>query len=193
MTETNSSNSETPFPKWKINLLGSSYIILIILLGLLVYYLWPEYEGEENTYVPVSKFLWTSISLSLEHRIILLVLITGAIGSFVHSAGSFSNFVGENKLHKNWTWWYILRPFIGMAVAFVIYLVFRGGLLTDTNAEGLNLYGILSLSALSGMFSDRATLKLKEIFDSMFQPKDQRTGKLENEEDTDFNDQNSNG
>lgn len=71
-----------------------------------------------------------------------------------------------------------------MGVALVFYLVFRAGLLTNTGLETLNVYGIMTLAALAGLFSDRATLKLKEIFETLFQPKDNRSGELtENKEE----------
>jgi hypothetical protein len=106
------------------------------------------------------------------------VLLAGAFGSLIHAATSFSNFVGQGKIEKNWIWWYLLRPFTGMGIAFVFYLSFRGGLLNQTKIETLNVYGILTLSALAGLFTDRATLKLEEIFQAMFQPKNERDGKL---------------
>ena len=185
MTETNLTDTKTQPPMWQVNLIGIFYIILIIALGLLVYMLWPQYvtENNESKYVAATSVFGIELDLSLEQRTVILVLITGAIGSFIHSAGSFTNFVGEQRLESTWIWWYILRPFVGVSVAFVFYLVFRGGLLTDTHAENLNIYGILTLAALSGLFSDRATLKLKEVFDTMFQPKDERSGKLDDETD----------
>ena len=54
-------------------------------------------------------------------------------------------------------------------------------MLTNTNAADLNVYGILTMSALAGLFSDRATLKLKEVFETLFKPKDERSDKLKSE------------
>lgn len=182
MTKDNLTNTENHPPQWKINLIGIFYILLIVFLGILVYMLWPQMDADKNEYLTKTNIFNIALDLSSEQRTVILVLITGAIGSFIHSAGSFTNFVGERKLESTWVWWYILRPFIGIAVAFVFYLVFRGGLLTDARAENLNIYGVLTLAALSGLFSDRATLKLKEIFDTMFKPKDERSGKLKSED-----------
>ncbi len=47
-----------------------------------------------------------------------------------------------------------------------------------SDASSVNLYGILALSALAGLFTDNATLKLKEVFDVVFNPKDERGDKL---------------
>lgn len=118
------------------------------------------------------------LKLTSEQRIIILVLLGGALGSFIHAASSFSNYVGEAKIEKSWVWWYLLRPPIGMSIALVFYLSFRGGLLNDTPIETLNIYGIMTLAALSGLFTDKATLKLEEIFQSLFKPADKRKGRL---------------
>lgn len=178
MSETNLTKPENYPPQWKINLIGVFYIILIIVLGILAYMLWPQYDNNSE-YIDKANIFNFTFNLSFEQRTIIMVLITGAIGSFIHSAGSFTNYVGEQKLGLSWVWWYILRPFVGVSVAFVFYLVIRGGMLTNTNAEGLNFFGILTMSALAGLFSDRATLKLKEVFETLFKPKDERSGKLE--------------
>jgi hypothetical protein len=161
------------FPsRWKIFLLGFFHILWAIVCGVLIYLNWPT----NNTGTPMN-----------DQDTILLVVLAGAAGSFIHSAGSFINFVGEKKLSENWIWWYVLRPLVGMGVALVFFIVFKAGLLAGSNTE-INPYGLIALSALAGMFSDRATLKLQEIFETLFRPNDQRKGKLSNGEnpDSDF-------
>jgi magnesium-transporting ATPase (P-type) len=168
--------------KQGINILGFSLIIVFIAAIFFIYCFWPN-QNKDNQ----GKYLgsWnesTSIldtKVGIENRMVILVILGGIIGSLIHAATSFSNFVGEQKLDKSWIWWYVLRPIIGMAVALVFYLVFRGGLLTNTNIESLNVYGIMTLAALAGLFSERATLKLKEIFETLFKPKDDRSGALD--------------
>jgi hypothetical protein len=183
MSKTQSSKPENYPPLWKVNMIGIFYMILIIFLGILAYMLWPQYDANK-AYLSKANIFNIDLDLSFEQRTIILVLITGAIGSFIHSAGSFTNYVGEQKITSTWIWWYILRPFVGIAVAFVFYLVIRGGMLTNTNAEDLNVYGILTMSALAGLFSDRATLKLKEVFETLFKPKDDRSDKLKSEDES---------
>jgi len=178
--------------QWQINAIGLCYIALIIILGRLVYELWPQYDANDD-YKETTRFFWRQLTLTLEQRTIILVLITGAIGSFIHSAGSFIDFVGQRKIEKSWIWWYALNPFIGMSLAFVFYLVFKGGLLANTKAENLNIHGILTLSALAGLFTDRAKLKLREIFDALFQPKDNRSGKINDDVNKDFDNNNAKG
>lgn len=162
---------------WKTLALGLFHVLWALACGILIYIFWPADEDSMN-----SRYT------------IIMVLLSGAAGSFIHSAGSFINFTGEKKLSENWIWWYILRPFVGMGVALVFFIVFKAGLLSGTNSE-FNPYGLFALSALAGLSSDRATLKLRELFESLFNPKDDRSGKLRENSlfDNDFEDPDSKG
>jgi len=158
--------------RWKILLLGLYHVLWAVICGYMIYNNWPELDKLDTFKI---------------QDILYLVMLAGATGSFIHSAGSFINFVGNEQLRITWFWWYLLRPFLGMAVAVVFFILFRSGFLEDIKA-GENPYGFLALCTLAGTFSDLATLKLKEIFESLFRPKDDRTGKLSSEKkaDTDF-------
>ena len=71
-------------------------------------------------------------------------------------------------------------PFLGMALALVFYAALRGGMLAGTPAavKDVNPYGIFTIAALAGMFSDKATQKLADIFDVLFKADDKRKDKL---------------
>jgi hypothetical protein len=99
----------------------------------------------------------------------LLVIISGAIGSYIHSATSFADFVGNRRIASSWVWWYILRGLIGLSLALIFYFVLRGGLLSaGTPADNISPFGIAAVSGLVGMFSKQATDKLQEVFDTLF-------------------------
>jgi hypothetical protein len=121
---------------------------------------------------------------SFDERLILLVIVAGMLGSFVHGATSLADFIGNSKFNKNWTWFYLLRPSIGMALALVFYFVIRGGFLTTSGgAKDINPYGIAALAGLVGMFSKQATDKLSEVFGTLFRAAagegdDKRSGSL---------------
>lgn len=115
---------------------------------------------------------------TLEVRLLLLVLLAGAIGSYIHASSSFVDYLGNRTLISSWVWWYLLRPFIGMMLALLFYFVFRGGFITaGVNAGGegaasyINPFGIAALGGLVGMFSKIATDKLNEVFLTLFAPK----------------------
>jgi hypothetical protein len=109
------------------------------------------------------------LSLPLETRYLLIVTLAGALGSYVHLATSFAEYVGNRAFLWSWGLWYFLRPFIGMALAVILYFAIRGGLITGTGGtETLNLYGVAALAGLAGMFSKQATDKLREVFENFF-------------------------
>ncbi|NJL28327.1 MAG: hypothetical protein HC897_10775 [Thermoanaerobaculia bacterium] len=122
-----------------------------------------------------------------ELDLVVLVLLAGALGSYVHAATSFTSYVGNQRLHKSWLWWYILRPFIGSALALIFYFVVRAGFVQNgSGPENLNLFGIAGLAGLTGMFSKQATDKLREVFDNLFSVKggdDARADKLPKSDD----------
>ena len=81
---------------------------------------------------------------------------------------------------RNWVLWYFVKPFTAAGLAIILYFIIRAGFLSyGSGASSVSLYGILALAALAGLFTDSATLKLKEVFEVIFKPKDDRTGKLQ--------------
>jgi hypothetical protein len=101
--------------------------------------------------------------------VLLLVAAAGFLGNMIYVATSFTTFVGADKFNRSWLLWYFVKPFTGAALALGLYFVFRGGLLSySADVPGINLYGIITVAILAGLFTDKATLKLKEIFEVVF-------------------------
>lgn len=134
--------------------------------------LWYHPSGTaENVWENVAPLFRPELKISPEVRLILLVMLVGAIGSCIHVATSFATYVGNKSLVDSWYWWYVLRPFIGMALALVFYFAIRGGLLLVAevaDTKSLNPYGIAAISGLVGMFSKQATDKLSDVFTTLF-------------------------
>jgi hypothetical protein len=117
--------------------------------------------------------------IHLNTILLLLVALMGFLGNMVHIATSFTTFVGNQTFKRSWILWYCVKPFTAAGLALILYFIIRAGFLSyGTGASGVSLYGILSLSALAGLFTDSATLKLKEVFEVIFKPKDDRKDKL---------------
>jgi hypothetical protein len=111
--------------------------------------------------------------INRELDLLWLVLLAGSLGSFLHTAQSYSDYVGNRTLKISWTWWYAFRPFIGAGLALVFYAAVRGGFMaiaTGSNAKAseLNPFGVVSIAAMVGMFSKAATMKLGDVFDTLF-------------------------
>ena len=101
----------------------------------------------------------------------------------VHIASSFTSFVGNETFKRSWILWYFVKPFTASGLAIIIYFIIRAGFLSyGAGAGGVSLYGVLSIAALAGLFTDSATLKLKEVFEVIFKPKDERKDKLDGDE-----------
>jgi hypothetical protein len=111
--------------------------------------------------------------INRELDLLWLVLLAGALGSFLHTAQSYSDYIGNRTLKISWAWWYCLRPFIGAGLALVFYDGVRGGVMavasgSTSKAAELNPFGLVSVAAMVGMFSKAATTKLGEVFDTLF-------------------------
>jgi hypothetical protein len=111
--------------------------------------------------------------INRELDLLWLVLLAGALGSFLHTAQSYSDYIGNRTLKISWAWWYCLRPFIGAGLALVFYAAVRGGVMavasgSTAKAAELNPFGLVSVAAMVGMFSKAATTKLGEVFDTLF-------------------------
>lgn len=156
----------------RTTLLGLYMIVMAIVLVSVVFVLWPtKVEGEDGNVDWAETIAWfgNEAILSAESRLILLVLAVGALGSYIHGATSFISYVGNRSFHPSWTWWYVLRPLIGMALAMIFYFVIRGGLLGNTaTAADVSPFGIAAVAGLVGMFSKQATDKLEELFNNLF-------------------------
>jgi len=113
-------------------------------------------------------------TITLNDLLLILVALGGFLGNMIHIASSFTAFVGAKKFRRSWTLWYFVKPFTAAALSTSLYFAFRAGFLNYSNDAGnLNLYGIMTLAMLSGMFTEIATRKLKEIFETVFKPKDE--------------------
>jgi len=173
--------------------LGVYLIVIAVVTAYLVLCLWPSKQvakddtSENETWAESAKILWIDFSILPEARLIFLVILMGALGSFVHAATSFVTYVGNRSLSPSWYWWYVLRPFIGMGLALIFYLVIRGGLVLLSavpEVEKLSPFGIGAIAALSGLFSKQAADKLRDIFDNIFKTEEgkgdeERVDKLE--------------
>lgn len=152
--------------------LGAGLILLALALAYLFVVFWNA--GMAGTATDPPKEICAARTYlcnpySLDAQLLILVMLAGALGSFIHAATSFGDFVGNKRLTTNWLWWYILKPFIGTMLAALFYLCVRGGFLSGaTQADNINLYGITALAGMVGMFSKQATDKLSEVFDTMF-------------------------
>lgn len=174
-TATSEQTSLEQFPKLQAIAAMAAYLILLnAILAYLLIKLWPGTLPLANR--SIVSLGWGGrlpVELWIETRYLLIVAIAGAIGSYIHLATSFADFVGNRKLKTSWNIWYLLRPFIGSSLAIVVYFVLRGGLTSGVTEVGSQMspFGIAAISGMCGLFSKQATDKLQAVFEEAFRTK----------------------
>ncbi len=115
-----------------------------------------------------TRYLGAEFCLSPEESLLIIVLLSGALGSIVHALRSFYWYAGNRQLVWSWVAMYFLLPFIGATIALVFYFVIRGGFFSpQVSVEATSPFGFAALSALIGMFTEEAVIKLKQIAETV--------------------------
>jgi hypothetical protein len=120
--------------------------------------------------------------LTVEARLVLLAVLMGLIGGSLSGLNSLASYRGEGKLTTSWFLFFFVAPFLGGGVSGLLYVTVRAGILTGTNVTfgaSATPWGILAVSGLAGLFYDKTLLKLREVFVTLFAPRDDRSGKIE--------------
>ena len=118
----------------------------------------------------------TGLNKPTEESVLFMVILLGALGGFLHLASSMANYVGNRQLLRSWIIYYFLIPFQGAALAPVVYLLLRVGVLNPSNpasgspspTDSLNLIGIYGFAALTGLFSKQAIEMMADVFSTIF-------------------------
>jgi hypothetical protein len=152
---------------------GGIVLLALVILALLVFAVycliavWPIKPGVTGP--TISHVAGIRLSLDQEQRLFVVVAVTGALGGLIHSARSLYAYVGNRILLRSWLLFYLSLPLIGAGLAVLFYLILRGGLVTGTAAQ-VNFFGFAAISALVGLFTPEAALKLQQIFTTLLAP-----------------------
>ncbi len=151
-------------------------LVFLLILGLLsiylIYVIWPE-PSTLNQARTVGLFGVFSLDLNTETTYLLVVVFSAMIGAFVQAIGSIATHCSNCDLTAPWSVWYATRPFVGAGLALATYFVIRGGLLNlSTDASAISIYGIAGLSGIVGMFTNQATLKLRDVAETLLSTKE---------------------
>lgn len=186
-SKTNAKTNATPTDRGgRVGLFGASLFGIFVLgVGLALVYIlikiWPKVpHGAGNSGqaaaqptkpAPVDLF-WGLFKFNLltETALIVLTAVMGGIGATVFIAVSFSDYVGNRRFERSWVWFYLVRFFVGPALAVIFYFTLRGGFLaTSSSGSDINPYGVAAMAGLVGLFSKQAGDKLHQVFDALFQ------------------------
>jgi hypothetical protein len=159
---------------WKAAILITYLILSTATTAYAVYSLWNVTAPGSQTVRPVpATVAWYAgpwhWEIGTEVQLILLVLFTGAFGASIYGLKSFADFIGIRQLQESWFVFYLVQPWKGAGIAFLFYMVMRGGLLAGSGGDArlINPFGVTAIAALVGAFSDRALSKLRDVFDAL--------------------------
>jgi hypothetical protein len=110
-----------------------------------------------------------------EESILWMIILLGALGGFIHLCASLAQFVGNRALRTSWVLYYVFMPLEGAALAPLMFLLLRVGVLNMNAAAqaasqgqcataNLNLMGLYAFAGLTGLFSKQAIEKLATVF-----------------------------
>jgi hypothetical protein len=100
-------------------------------------------------------------------NVIWLMILAGALGGILHALRSFYWYVGNRYLVWSWVPMYFALPFIGAGTSLVFYLIIRGGLMSAAPGSD-NVFGLMAIGTLVGLFSQLALLTLEKIAGIIF-------------------------
>jgi hypothetical protein len=105
-------------------------------------------------------------SSSRTQSLLIFVFGMGALGAYLQSAMSFVTYVGNRQFLSSWLLWYLFRPWLGGILAVLFFFVIGAGFVVGQSVT--EIFSVAAISGLVGLFSAQATLKLKELVETIF-------------------------
>jgi hypothetical protein len=102
-----------------------------------------------------------------QERLLLLVVLAGALGGALHAMRSLFYFIGNRDLRVSWLPSYVAMPLTGAAVGTLFFLVFIAGFFMPQDGDSKAYFLMVGVSALVGMFTPQAVEKLKSISEAI--------------------------
>ena len=156
----------------KLLLLGYYLLIIPVVLVFFIIDFWPI-KDSANAWLGSTLIL--NISIAFHLRMLLLILMAGALGSYIHVATSFSYHIAKRDFEPHWYWWYWMRLPIGAALALVAIMIIDGGVfVTPYGSSDTVPSTAIGLAALIGLFSRHLLEKFRDIFDVILHPREKR-------------------
>ena len=145
-------------------LVAMATVVTVVLLQL-----WPASTGSSTSLLTNHIVLGVHANLNLDTNLLLVAMLSGALGGLLHSLRSIAWYVGEHQLKWSWVLFYTSLPFVAAILALLFYFVLRGGLISaQGTSKDLSPYGIAAITGLVGLFSNQAAEMLKNVFTNIF-------------------------
>jgi hypothetical protein len=133
------------------------------LLLLALQAVWPAKAGA------ASSFLGFDIPLPFESRLLVLVAVSGALGSLLKASASLAVYLTTRATRSTWIWLSFARIPVAAGLALVCYSILRAALIPSLSVQALNTFGISAVSILIGFYSGDLVESLGMLADNLLQ------------------------
>jgi hypothetical protein len=121
----------------------------------------------------------SAVELEQDRKLILLVMLIGALGALLAASRSLANFVGNKTFEPSWSLYYLLRPLFGAGLAAIVFFGYRIGAVSGLkDATPADPFRAAFVAGIVGLFADTVLQKLKDTIDALLPSKDDRSNKL---------------
>lgn len=108
-------------------------------------------------------------------QLLIYIGCSGGLGSLAYSMFGYIEHLSKDDFDLNYTWWYVVRPFIGIIYGTFAFLFVAGGLMTlsgvSTDANLFLTKTVMfycALAFLAGYAEHQFSLQLKELAEAVF-------------------------
>jgi hypothetical protein len=122
---------------------------------------WPKTSKEMvlNSTKPmnITVIPYHTYAVGPEVGLLSVMMLAGMLGACVYSLYAISLHLGSYEdFDVTWTGWYLTRPWIGSGLAFGVYILIRGGVLTMGSISSVSLLGLAGVSILTRLLPSRS-------------------------------------
>lgn len=111
-----------------------------------------------------ASFLGLRFTPTAEFSLILVVLLTAALGSVAVLGKTFSARAGHETLEQGYLWWYLTRPITAAGLGLAFYMAFVAGFFSATTATDRPALVIAAtIGGLAGLFTDQVLKKMSNV------------------------------
>jgi hypothetical protein len=132
--------------------------------------------NEDDSAEVVHLFWGVDWTLTQEQGLLLLAVISGALGGLFYTMGIYSSRRSRDRFNYRDANWYWVRFVIGAGLGLAVYALMRAGLFLlggEPSEDRPSAFAVLGVSIVVGLFTDKVLGKLKEIAGNFFASADE--------------------
>ena len=117
--------------------------------------------------------------LKRDTRLLILVMLMGALGALLGASRSLANFVGNDAFFPRWSLFYVFRPTFGAGLALLVFFGYRIGAVVGVKGVApADPFAATFVAGMVGLFADTVMQKLKDLITALLPSQDDRKDKI---------------